>query len=181
MTGRHSLLYDFLKVTDDVLDRRSRALARLLTAKGRKTSQGDALMLIIRLERYVVQHARDEAPDIKAELERASCLNDDTLTQALLDASEWPLTRLEDVREALAAPSVDVLEKCPGGWRVVGVAERYAGFATKRRESRGRATASRLAKEHGWKAVEGGGWTNPTTSETVETWRELLALLEGKQ
>lgn len=180
MTGRRQLLYDFLKVTDDVMDRRSRALARLLTAKGRKTTHGDALMLILRLERYVVQHARDEASDIKAELERASCLDEETLTQALLDASEWPLKGIGDVRDALASSSVDVLEPCQGGWRVVGVAERYAGFATKRRESRGRATASRLAKEHGWKAAEGGGWMNPADGQAVDSWRDLLALLEAK-
>lgn len=173
------MLYDFLQVDDLLLDSRSRSLARLLTAAGKRTSQGDALILVLRLIRYVVRNARETAPDLKAELRRAALLDDAGSMEALLDAAEgWPAAKMRAVRDALAAPTVGVLEALPdGAWRVVGVAERYGRFAEKRRDSRGRAEASRLARERGWKSSDGGGWHNTQTGETVESWRELMVRL----
>ena len=174
------MLYDFLKVSDDMLDARSRSLARLLTAKGRKTSPGDALLLMLRLDRYIVQQARDTAPDLRAELVAASTIPDASLTHVLSVACEWPERFMEELTETLQDRSVGVLEwAADGSWRVLGVAERYASFAEKRRDSRGRAAASRLAKEHGWVA-DGGGWVRPGTEQRAAGWRDLLTLLEAK-
>lgn len=173
------MLYDFLQVTDEMMDARSRSLSRLLSVGPRKVSHGDALLLMLALDRYFVQRAKDTAPDLKAELRRVATVPADRINDVLSVVSGWPDKHLPALLDALSDPTVGALEAVDDGWQASGLAERYARFAERRRDSRGRATASRMAKERGWKPAEGGGWTHPGTGEVVEDWRALLAKFDA--
>lgn len=169
------MLYKFLQVSDELIDSRSKALAKVLSAGGRRFSHGDALHLLIKLERYVVREADDETNDVKAEILRCSTFPADRVLAALELATDWPEGKAHVLLDALSDPTVKVLEAVEGGWRVRGLADRYAGFAVERKASRGRATASRLAKKHGYRPQEDGSWVHPLTQDKLADWQAVLA------
>lgn len=174
-----ALLYKFLQVSDELMDSRSKALAKVLSAGGRRITQGDALHLILRLERYVVREADDETTDIKAELLKSSTFPADRILAALELATDWPEGKAGMLLDALSDPTVKVLEAVEGGWRVRGLADRYAGFAVERKASRGRATASRLAKKHGYRPQDDGSWVHPLTQDRLQDWQAVLNRFGG--
>ena len=173
------MLYEYLQVTDTMMDARSRTLARLLSLGTRKVSRGDALLLMLEIDRHFMQLARDTVPDLRAELQRVSLIPTDKVNDTLSVITEWPDRQIPGLLNALSDPSVGVLEPVDDGWQVAGLVERYAGFVEKRRDSRGRAKTSRMAKSRGWKPAEGGGWYNVATGETVEDWQALLTRMES--
>lgn len=176
------MLYKFLQVSDELLDSRSKALAKALTrCTGRKHSQGDALHLILRLERYVVREANESAKDIRGELLRSSTFPAGVVLARLELATDWPEDKAQALLDALSDPTVQVLEAVDDGWRVRGLADRYAGFVVQRNESRGRAAASRLAKKHGYQPDGDGKWKHALSGETIESWEDVLAKLGGQQ
>lgn len=169
----------WLQLPADLPDRRAAQLALLLSARGgRKVSEGDALLLVVRLWQSALTKVNEHAPSLEAELARCSriAFGEEELVAV---ACRWPSSRAGLLLEAMANAAVGVLEHVPGGWRILGLPERYAALATRKAESRGRAQASRLAKQHGWRQAEGGGWFDPRTGETVDDWRALLARLQG--
>lgn len=179
MRGRPTVKYDFLQVTDEMLDQRASALARLLTASGRRTSPGDALWMILRLERHVLRHVNEEAPDAAAEIAARSVLARDRAAHILAEVSGLPLSKWEALVDALCDEDVGVLEECPGGWRVRNIPERYARFANERRAARHRARDTSRAKAAGWESGEGRTWVNRHTGEVLPSLREVMEVLNG--
>jgi len=174
---RNPVLYDFLKVTDEVLDVRAPQLARLLSASGRKVSPGDALALILQLERYVVRRVNDEAPDLEAEFRACAFLPHARTADTLSVAVGWPLSRAEALGAAFADPDVAVLEAAEGGWRVRGVVERYARFALERRSSRNRTRDNARARAAGWLPGDGGSWAHAETGEVAKSLKDVISRL----
>jgi hypothetical protein len=176
---RLPVIYDFLKVSDELIDVRSPQLARILSANGRKTSAGDALLLILRLERYVVRRVSDTADDLAAEFEAAVFLAPDRAETAVSVALEWPLSKTRTLIEALADPDVAVLSPMPGGgWVVRGVTERYQRFANERRASRQRTRDNARARAAGWEPGDGKTWVHKATRTTAATLSDAIACID---
>jgi hypothetical protein len=173
---RLPVIYDFLKVSDELIDVRAPQLARLLSAAGKKTTPGDALLLIIRLERYVVRRVNDAAGDLSAEFEAAVFLAADRAETTVSVALEWPLSKAVALIEALADPDVAVLSPVDGGgWVVRGVLERYYRFANERRASRQRTRDNARARAAGWEPGDGKTWVHKATKTTAATLADALA------
>lgn len=181
---RLPVIYDFLKVSDELIDVRAPQLARLLSAAGRKTSTGDALLLILRLERYVVRRVSDTADDLSAEFEAAVYLAPERAETAVSVALEWPLSKAGALIAALADPDVAVLSPVPSvggvprGWVVRGVTERYHRFANERRASRQRTRDNARARAAGWEPGDGKTWVHRATKTTAQTLADALAAID---
>lgn len=173
--------FDWLQVPDDMLRVRSVTLAQLLTeATGKRVSHGDALLVVLKTWLWVVSQVREDESNLSGEFARCSVLPRLKAEKVLPGAVDWPHKHGAALVAALLDPHVRVLVAEGDAVRVVDVEQRYSRLAKKQSDSRGRAKASQLAREHGWKVAEGGGWMNPANGDTVDSWRELLALLEGK-
>jgi hypothetical protein len=173
--------FDWLQVPDDMLRVRSVTLAQLLTeAVGKRVSHGDALLVVLKTWLWVVSQVREDESDLSAEFARCSVLPRVKAEKVLPGAVDWAPKHGEALVSALLDPHVRVLTEDGDAVRVVDVEQRYTRLAKKQSESRGRARASQLAREHGWKVAEGGGWMNPANGETVDSWRDLLTRLEAK-
>lgn len=175
--------FDWLQVPDDMLRVRSVTLAQLLSeAAGKKVSHGDALLVVLKTWLWVVSQVQEDESNLSGEFARCSVLPRLKAEKVLPGAVDWPAKHGAGLVDALLDPHVRVLvhEPLMDSVRVVDVEQRYARLAKKQSESRGRAKASQLAREHGWRVADGGGWVKPETNETAKDWRELLALLGGK-
>jgi hypothetical protein len=185
MNGRRDLRYDFLQVTDEILDVRAPALARLLSTGGRKVTRGEALALVLDLERYVVRRVNDEAGDVMAEFDAASLLPIDRVDDMVSLACGWPASRAGALVAALADSEVRVLEAFNDGvvscWRVRGIAERYGRFANMKRASRERTRNNDRARAAGWEPGEGKEWVHTKTGGVKPSLRDVIATLEGGQ
>jgi hypothetical protein len=177
--GRSRVRYDFLQVTDEMMDERAPALARLLTAAGRKTLPGEALRLILRLERYVVRRVSDDAADVVAEMHACALLPRVRAAHMLALATDWPESKAEWLIEALADQEVRVLEVVPEGWRVRGIAERYARFANERKASRLRTRDNARARAAGWEPGDGKTWQHSETGEVLPSLRDVVVRLDA--
>jgi hypothetical protein len=171
--------YDFLQVTDEMMDERAPALARLLTAAGRKTLPGEALRIILRLERYVVRRVSDDAADVVAEMHACALLPRERAAHMLSLATDWPESKAEWLIESLADQEVRVLEVVPQGWRVRGIAERYARFANERKASRLRTRDNSRARAAGWEPHDGKSWMHAGTGEVLPTLRDVISRIES--
>lgn len=173
--------FDWLQVPDDMLRVRSVTLAQLLSeAAGKRVSHGDALLVVLKTWLWVVSQVREDEPNLSGEFERCSVLPRLKAEKVLPGAVDWAPKHGTSLVDALLDPHVRVLVAEGDAVRVVDVEQRYARLAKKQSESRGRAKASQLAREHGWRVAEGGGWMNPVNGDTVDGWRDLLTLLEAK-
>jgi hypothetical protein len=181
MNRRRLLKYDFLQVSDELLDERAPALARLLSASGKRVTPGDALRLVARLDRYVLRRVDDLAPDVLAEIRACAVLPTTRAGAMLALATDWPESKAAPLLEALADPEVRVLEPHPEGWQVRGVAERYGRFAAERRASRERTRDNNRARSAGWRPGEGHTWTHCVTGEVLGSLKEVIARLEKAQ
>jgi hypothetical protein len=171
---------DYLQVPDSLLRTRTVALATMLSAaKGKPVSQGDALLLVCRLWEWVLDQVNESAADVKAEFAAKARVPRLQAEAIWPSALHWPASKGRELLQALADPLVAVTAMDRDYVTVLDLGERYTALAGKRAESRGRARASALAKQHGWKATQpGGGYVNPKTGEVAEGWRELLQVLE---
>ena len=174
--------YDFLQVSDEMLDVRSVALANLLTSEGWAVSAGDALRLILLLERYVVQRANADAKDVLAEFRAASILPKARAHTMLALATATHLDRAGVLLKALADPDVKVLEVIKGGWALRGVAERYGRFARLKKAARDRTRNNERARAAGW-ATSGDGktWVHPSAPDEHMTLDAVIALLDARE
>lgn len=170
---------DWLQVPAEVVEQRAPQLAHLLTlGTGKRVSEGDALLLILRTWQWALTKVDPDAPDLAAEFLRCATLPPVRAAEALATACRWPLSKAEVLLEALCDSEVRVLRRDGDSVRVDGMAERYVSLAERQRDNRGRAIASKLAKAHGWKHEAGRGYVSPH-GEVVEDWRELVARLKG--
>jgi len=172
--------YEYLQVTDELLDERAPALARMLSAAGKKTTQGDALRLILRLDRYVVRRVNDEAQDVVAEIRACAFLHRERIAHMLALALDWPESKANWLIESLADQEVRVLEPVPDGWLVRGVAERYGRFITERKTSRARTRDNSRARSAGWEPGDGKTWVYRATGEVLPSLRDVVARLEAE-
>lgn len=171
--------YEWLQVPNDMLRVRARTLANLLTAStGRKVSRGDALTLALDLWDWVVSQVNEDAEDLGAEFERCSVLPVYKADALLPEALGWPTKHAPALMGALCDEHVRVMAEEGENLRILDVRERYSRLAKQQGDSRGRARASYLAKEHGWTHKPGVGYVSPT-GEVAESWRELLERLGG--
>lgn len=181
MNGRRDLRYDFLQVTDEMLDVRAPALARLLSAGGRKVSRADAVVMVLDLERYVVRRVNDEADDIGMEFHACAWLPDDRASAMVSAACNWPLAKSTLLLKALADPEVRVLDwysdGMVAGWRVRGIPERYGRFANQKRASRERTRNNDRARAAGWEPGEGRTWVGPR-GMVLPSLKDVIACLE---
>lgn len=175
--------YDFLQVTDEMLDVRAPALARLLSAGGRKVSRADAVVMVLELERYVVRRVNDEAEDIAGEFRACALLPDERAGAMVSGACGWSLAKSRLLLEALSDPEVRVLEWVStdhfAGWLVRGIPERYGRFANQKRASRERTRNNDRARAAGWEPGEGKTWVGPR-GKVLPSLRDVIALLEAK-
>lgn len=178
--GRKRVKYNFLQVTDEMIDERAPALARLLTAAGRKTLPGEALRLIIRLDRYVVRRVDDDAPDVVADMEACALLPRERAAHMLALATDWPESKAEWLIESLADREVRVLDVVPEGWRVRGIVERYGSFVNERKASRHRTRHNSRARAAGWEPGDGKTWHNTETGEVLPGLRDVIARLDSE-
>lgn len=179
--ARPRVLYDFLKVTDEWLDVRAPALGRLLSGHGRRVSAGDALAILVRLDRHVVRSLDDNADNLRSEFERCGFLPSSRINENLADAALWPINKATALLESLTDPEVRYLEPTEGGWRVRGLWERYGKFAMDRRSSRARTRDNARARSEGWEAQEtpdGKLWIHKTSGAKARTLREVLEHIE---
>lgn len=177
---RQRVRFDWLQVPDEMVRTRSLTLSQLLSAAtGKRVSHGDALLLVCNLWTWVVSQVREDAVDLAGEFERCSVLPRLKAEALLPTALGWPGRHASVLIDALLDTHVRVLSAEGDCVRVVDIRERYARLAKKQNESKGRAKASVLAREHGWEPGPKSTWVNSTTGETVEGWRELVQLLEG--
>lgn len=91
--ARPRLIYDFLKVTDEWFDVRAPALARLLSVQGRKVSAGDALALLLRLDRHVLRSVDDDSAELEVEFERCGFFPAGRAQETLTSAAQRVRTR----------------------------------------------------------------------------------------
>jgi hypothetical protein len=168
-----------------MLDVRAPALARLLSVGGRKVGRGEALALVLDLERYVVRRVDDEAADVMKEFDACALLPEERAASMVSLACGWPLAKAQTVVDALADADVRVLEwvqtKHFSGWRVRGIAERYGRFANMKRASRERTRNNDRARAAGWEPGEGKEWVHTKTGEVKPSLRDVIATLEGGQ
>lgn len=179
MGGRRIVKYDFLQVTDEMLDERAPALARLLSSGGRRVSEGDALRMILRLERHVMRKVDDNAPDVVAEMRARSVLPVERARPILAQATGWPEAKAGLLLDALADEEVHVLDAVPEGWQVRGLAERYGRFANERKASRERTRDNARARAAGWEPGDGRGWVHRGTGEILPSLRDVIMRLEA--
>lgn len=171
---------DWLQVPVEAVDQRAPQLAHLLSmATGKRVSEGDALMLLVRLWQWALAKVSPDAPDLPAEFARCATLPGVRAAETLATACRWPLSKSQVLLEALLDSEVRALVEEGDCVRVEGLVERYAGLAERQRDNRGRATASKLAKQHGWRHEAGVGYVSPQ-GEVVEHWREVLERLGGR-
>lgn len=182
MIGRRIVKYDFLQVSDEMLDERSTALGRLLVADGRRGLPPDLepLKLLVRLDRYVLRRCSDEPGNVMAEMEAQAFFPADRAAQMLAQACGWPVQKSSGLLTALCDPEVQAMEECPGGWRVRNIPERYARFANERKAARHRARDNTRARAAGWEPGDGKAWVNRHTGETLASLREVMVRLEGE-
>lgn len=170
---------DWLQVPAEAVDQRAPQLAQLLTqGTGKRVSEGDALLLLVRLWQWVLTKVNPDAEDLTAEFAKASTVPEDRAAETVATACRWPVRRSEILLESLLDPEVRALVREGDCVRVDGLMERYTGLAERQRDNRGRATASKRAKEYGWTHKAGVGYVSPT-GEVAESWRDLLARLGG--
>jgi hypothetical protein len=177
---RLPVIYDFLKVSDELIDVRAPQLARILSSRGRKITTGDALLLILRLERYVVRRVSDDADVLAAEFETAGFLAHDRAESTVSVALEWPLSKAHVLIEALADPDVAVLSPAKdGGWMLRGLKDRYLRFANERRASRQRTKDNARARAAGWEPGDGKTWVHRATKTTASTLSDAIAAIDA--
>lgn len=180
MTGRRIVKYDFLQVSDEMLDERSTALGRLLAVAQRRGAPAlEPLKLLVRLDRYVLRRVSDEPHDVTAEMEAQAFFPKERAAQMLAQACDWPVERWRTLVDALCDPEVQAMEPCPGGWRVRNIPERYARFANERKAARHRARDNTRARAAGWEPGEGKSWVNRHTGEVLSSLRDVMSRLEG--
>lgn len=180
MNGRRELRYDFLQVTDEALDVRAPALARLLSPSGRKVSRADALLMLVELDRYVVRRVDDESDDIMGAFRVAAFLPEDRAEAILSAACLWPLARAGALVAALVDVEVRAMEPTEGGWLVRGIPERYGRFASQKRMSRERTRNNDRARAAGWEPGEGKTWMHARTGVVKDSLRDVVADLDGQ-
>lgn len=180
MNGRRELRYDFLQVTDETLDVRAPALARLLSATGRKVTRAEAVLMLVELDRYVVRRVEDEADDLMEAFRAAAFLPTGRAEAILSAACRWPLAKASKLVAALADPEVRAMEAAPNGWLVRAIPERYGRFANQKRMSRERTRNNDRARAAGWEPGEGKTWVHTHTGEVKGSLREVIAGLEGQ-
>jgi len=180
MSGRRDLRYDFLQVTDELLDVQCVALAHLLTTAGTPTSPGDALRLVLRLERYVLQKTNPEAADVAAEFRAAATLPRAKAAGMLSRATDWPMDGAGRLLACLSDPEVRVLTPTKGGWVVAGVADRYGRFARRKKAARDRTRNNEIAREAGWAPGEDGIWVHTVTGEVKPSLLHVMTALGVK-
>lgn len=172
--------YDFLQVTDETLDVRAPALARLLSAGGRKVTRPEALLMLVELDRYVVRRVDDEADDLMEAFRAAAFIPEERAAAVLSAACLWPLAKAGALISALPDPEVRALEDVPGGWRVRGIPERYGRFANMKRTSRERTRNNDRARAAGWEPGEGKTWVHGRTGVIKDSLRDVIAELEDR-
>lgn len=167
----------WLQVPVEAVEHYAPQLAHLLTlGSGRRVSDGDALLIIIRLWQWALVKYEPDAEDVGAEFIRCSTLPKVRAAETLATACRWPLSKAEVLLQALLDSEVRVLVEEGDSVRVDGLAERYTQLAEKQRDNRGRSAASKLAKAHGWTNRAGVGYVSPM-GEVVRSWRELIERL----
>lgn len=167
----------WLQVPVEAVEHYAPQLAHLLTlGSGRKVSEGDALLFIIRLWQWALVKVNPDAEDLRAEFESCSSLSRVRAAETLATACRWPISKADVLLESLLDSEVRVLVEEGDCVRVDGLAERYTALAEKQRDNRGRSLASKLAKAHGWTHRAGVGYVSPQ-GEIVRDWREIVALL----
>lgn len=176
--ARPRLIYDFLKVTDEWFDVRAPALARLLSVQGRKVSVGDALALLLRLDRHVLRSVDDDSAELEVEFERCGFFPAGRAQETLTSAAQWPAAKGLGLIGALTDAEVRYLEPTDGGWRVRGLWERYGRFALERRASRVRTRDNARARAAGWAPGDGKTWVHRATGQVADTLKDALAQIE---
>lgn len=168
---------DWLQVPAETVDQRAPQLAQLLSqGTAKRVSEGDALMVLVRLWQWVLAKVNPDAEDLASEFAKASTVPEARAAETVATACRWPVSKAQVLLDALLDSEVRALVGEGDCVRVEGLAERYMGLAERQRDNRGRAIASKRAKEHGWTHKSGVGYVSPT-GEVAESWRELLARL----
>lgn len=181
MTGRRIVKYDFLQVSDEMLDERSTALGRLLSVGWRRGSPDlEPLKVLVRLDRYVLRRVSDEVADVTAEMEAQAFFPSERAPQMIAQACGWPVAKWRVLVEALCDPEVQAMEEVTGGWRVRNIPERYARFANERKAARHRARDNTRARAAGWEPGDGKTWVNRHTGDVLGSLREVMTQLEGE-
>lgn len=169
--------YEWLQVPNDMLRVRAQTLATLLTqSTGRKVSRGDALTLVLDLWDWVVSQVNEDATDKAAEFERCARLPKAKADILLPMALGWPIKHVGSLLVALTDSHVRVMADEGDFVRVMEVEERYSRLAKKQGDSRGRARASYLAKDHGWVSNGKNEYASESTGEVL-SWKQLLERL----
>jgi hypothetical protein len=180
---RKSVKLDYIQVPEDLRTTRAPALADLLTGRtGRRVSPGDALKVVLDLWAWVVTQVDESADDLAAEFSRTTLFSTDRAEALLALATGWERRKAGILLECLSDPTVRVVTPEDGGWRVLGVADRYLSLAASLRDARERVKINGIAKANGWRAGAKGEWVHGTTGEVI-TSRALLAVRlkeEGK-
>lgn len=171
---------EWLQVPAEAVEHRSLHLARLLShGSGRRVSEGDALLLIVRVWQWALNKVDANAPDLSVEFRRCSTLPEARAAETLATACRWPMSKADVLLEALCDAEVQAVAREGAAVRVLGLAERYTTLAEKQRDNKGRATASKLAKKHGWKHDPvNGGYVGPTGAHATN-WQELIVMLKA--
>lgn len=169
--------YEWLQIPNDMLRVRARTLANLLTAStSRRVSRGDALALVLDLWDWAVSQVDEDADDLAAEFDRCTLIDAHKAASLLPEALGWPQKHARALIVAFCDDHVRVMGDEGDAVRILEIRERYLRLAQQQGDSRGRAIASKRAKEHGWTHKPGVGYVSPT-GEVAESWRELLARL----
>lgn len=175
---RRDVKVDWLQLPADLPEARAGALADLLhAATGRKVSEGDALLMVVRLWQWALVKVDPEATDLDAEFSRCATLSPFGAAAQVARACRWPEKMGLELLEALQHPEVGVLVREGDALRIDRLATRYANLAAKQQDARGRAQATKAAKRHGWASADGGAWVHPPSGARAKDWRELLARL----
>lgn len=173
--------YDFLQVTDEQLDEHAPALADLLTAGGSRTTPGEALSIILRLERSVIRRVPESSKDFRSALAACALLPVDRAAAMLERATGWSSKKATLLLDALSNPEVNVLEPVEGGWRVRDMAERYGRFMKLKKDARARSQHNYRAREAGWEPGDGKEWRHTATGDIQPSLAAVISLLDAQE